>query len=174
MLVGSAGPVIAQNSAGKIGFTNPDYILSLLPETQEAQQDIAAFEKDWSTKINAMRQGLSIQAAQLQQESDSLNDTVRVEREKELQLLQQDIAQEQQRAQQQLQFKDIQVMSPLRQKVGQTIDSVAQANGYTHVFADTFDGGPVFLYVEQPKEADLTALVLDALGIAAPADSTGE
>ena len=172
LLVGYGVPSVAQQV--KIGFASSDYVLSLLPETQAAQQDIASFEKDWTTKLTAMRQGLSMQVAQYQQQRDSLSDTLRTEREKELQLLQQDIEREQQTAQQQLQFKEIQVMSPLQQKVGQTIDSVAQANGYTHVFSDNLDGRPVLLYAKQPEEADLTTMVIEALGITAPADPTGQ
>ena len=172
ILVGYRVPSVAQKV--KMGFVGSEYIVSLLPETQAAQQDIASFEREWSNKLAAMRQGLNIQAAQLQQEASTLSDTVRAEREKELQLLQQDIAREQQTAQQQLQFKEIQMMSPLRQKVGQTIDSVAQANGYTHVFSDTMDSQPVLIYAKRPEEADLTPLVIEALGITAPADTTGQ
>ena len=162
-----------QNTKAKIAFINSDYILSLLPEMEEAQRDIAAFERERSIKLNAMRQGLNIQAAQLQQVQDSLSDTVRVEREKELQLLQQDIAQEQRTAEQQLQFKEIQVLSPLRQKVDFTIDSVAQANSYNYVFEDNLDGQLILFYTEQPEESDLTPLVLKALNITAPADTSG-
>ena len=162
-----------QKTKAKIAFINSDYILSLLPEMEEAQRDIAAFERERSIKLNAMRQGLNIQAAQLQQVQDSLSDTVRVERETDLQLLQQDIAQEQRTAEQQLQFKEIQVLSPLRQRVDFTIDSVAQANSYNYVFEDNLDGQLILFYTEQPEESDLTPLVLKALNITAPADTTG-
>ena len=170
---GHLSPSVAQKI--KMGFAESEYILALLPETRAAQQEIARFEREWSNKLAAMQQGLSIQAAQLQQEAADLSDSAQAEREKELQLLQQDIARERQTAQQQLQFKEIQVLSPLRQKVDIAIDSVAQANGYTHVFSNsTEDGRSVLIYAQQPEEADLTSLVIKALGITAPADTTGQ
>ena len=155
----------------KIGFVRSDYILALLPETPAALQDINNYEQELGVKINAMRQGLQVQAAQLQQEAASLSDSARAERERDLQLLQQDINQERQTAQQQLQFKEIQAMSPLRQKVQRAIDSVTLAHSYTHVFADDFEGKPVLLYAQDPEEADLTSLVIDAMGLTVPADT---
>ena len=171
-LVGYALPSVAQKV--KIGFAESDYILSLMPEVQDAERDIAKFEREWTNKLTAMRQGLSIQAAQLEQQSANLSDSVRSERRKELQTLQQDIMREQQTAQQQIQFKEIQLISPLRQKVGMAIDSVAQANKYTYVFSNETElGQPVLIYAKRPKEADFTSLVIEALGLTVPADAAG-
>lgn len=158
----------------KIGFAQSDYILGLLPEAGPAEQSIATFERELSNKITAMRQGLELQVAQFRQEAPTLSDSARAERETELQQLQQDIRQEQQTAEQQLQFKVMQSLSPLRQKVQYTIDSVAQANGYTHVFPTDIDGQPFLIYAKDTKEADVTALVLKALNITPPADTTGQ
>ena len=167
---GYTAPALAQKV--KIGFAESDYILGLLPEAQPAEQSIAQFERELSNKIAAMRQGLEVQVAQYQQEAPNLSDSARAEREKELQLLQQDIQQEQRTSEQQLQFKVMQSLSPLRQKVQYVIDSVAQANGYTYIFPGSLeDGQPFLLYAKDEKEADLTALVLKALNITPPADS---
>ena len=157
----------------KIGYVRSNYILSLMPEAQAAQRDIDAFERKLSNRLNAMRQGLAMQSAQLEQESANLSDSIKAERQKELQLLQQDILKEQQTAQGQLQFKSIQSISPLERKVQQTIDSVAQADGYTHVFEATINERPVFIYSENPTEANMTPLVIEALGLTIPADTTG-
>ena len=169
---GYASPSFAQKL--KIGFAQSDYILSLLPEARPAEQDIARFEREVSNKITAMRQGLELQVAQYQQEAPTMSDSARAEREKELQMLQQDIQQEQRTAEQQLQFKVMQSLSPLRQKVQYTIDSVAQANGYTHVFSNDTDGKQFLIYAKDTEEADVTALVLKALNITPPADTTGQ
>ena len=170
VLTGCISPVFAQQT--KIGFVQPEYVLSLLPEAQAAQQDIDAFERKLTNKLTALQQGLQLQALQLQRDS-TLSDSLRAERERELQLLQQDIRKEQQTAQSQLQFKEIQTLSPLEQKVQQTIDSVAAANAYTHIFPSYINGQPLLRYVKDPQEADMTPLVLKALGITAPADTTG-
>ena len=171
LLIGYLSPAFAQEI--KIGFVQPEYVLSLLPEAQAAQRDINAFERKLTNKLTALQQGLQLQALQLQQDS-TLSDSIRAERERELQLLQQDIRKEQQTAQSQLQFKEIQTLSPLEQKVQQTIDSVAAANAYTHVFPSYINGQPLLRYAKNPQEADMTPLVLKALGITAPADTTGK
>ena len=112
-----------------------------------------------------------MQAAQFQQEAPNLSDTVRTQREQELRTLQQDINQEQKTAQYQLQFKEMQVLSPLRQKVDQAIDSVARANGYTYVFSPEVEGKLFLIHTQRPEEADVTSLVIKALGITPPEES---
>nr|WKN36271.1 OmpH family outer membrane protein [Tunicatimonas sp. TK19036] len=171
----SAFSLNAQAQDLKIGVVQSDFILAQLPETKTAQQDIATFEKKLNNKILAMRQGLEQQYAAYQQNSANLPDSVRAEREQELQALQQDITQEQRTAQQQMQFKVMQSMNPIEQKVRQTIDSVAQANGYTHVFPNSLSNQPIFLYIQKPDEANITPLVMEALGIStAAADTSGK
>ena len=169
LLTGLAFDVRAQEA--KIGFAQSDYILGLLPEAQAAQRDIAEFERKVSNRLIAMRQGLELQAAQFQQEAPNLSDTVRAQREQELRTLQQDITQEQKTAQYQLQFKEMQVLSPLRQKVDQAIDSVARANGYTYVFSPEVEGRLFLIHTQRPEEADVTSLVIKALGITPPEES---
>lgn len=158
----------ARAQEAKIGFAQSDYILGLLPEAQAAQRDIAEFERKVSNRLIAMRQGLEFQAAQLQRETPNLSDSVRAQRENELRTLQQDITQEQKTAQYQLQFKEMQVLSPLRQKVDQAIDSVARANGYTYVFSPEVEGKLFLIHTQRPEEADVTSLVVKALGITPP------
>lgn len=158
----------------KIGFVQSEYILGLLPEAKAARQDVASFERKLNNKLTAMRQGLELQAAQLQQEAPNLSDTVRTVREQELQVLQQDILSEQETAQQQMQFKVMQAMNPLRKKVRQTIDSVAQRNGYTHIFPSSINGQTMLIYTQNPEESNVTPLVIDALGLVDPADTTGQ
>ena len=84
-------PISAFAQEMKIGFVQSEYVLGLLPEARSAQQDVAAFERKLNNKLTAMRQGLELQAAQLQREAANLTDTIRTIREKELQELQQDI-----------------------------------------------------------------------------------
>ncbi len=171
-LVGFVFDATAQEA--KIGFAQSDYILGLLPEAQAAQRDIEEFERKVSNRLIAMRQGLEFQAAQLQQEMSSLSDTVRAQRENELRTLQQDITQEQKTAQYQLQFKEMQVLSPLRQKVDQAIDSVARANGYTYVFSPEVEGKLFLIHTQRPEEADVTSLVIKALGLTPPAEPSDQ
>ena len=166
VFTGSSFCAVAQEM--KLGFAQFDYILGLMPEAQAAQRDIATFERKLGNRLNAMRQGLQMQIAQLEKESANLSDSVKAIRQGELLALQQDIAQEQNTAEQQLQFKEIQAMSPLRSLVQDKIDSVAQANGYSHIFTVTLDENPVLIYAADPKEADVTTLVMNALGLTAP------
>ncbi len=170
MLAGSSFSAIAQEM--KLGFAQFDYILGLMPEAQAAQQEIATFERKLGNRLNAMRQGLQLQAAQLKQESANLSDSVKTVRQNELRALQQDIQQEQSTAEQQLQFKEIQSMTPLRTLVQNKIDSVAQVYGYSHVFTVAVDEVPILVYAADPEEADFTALVIKAMGLTEPADTT--
>lgn len=172
LLSSSLRPLSAQ--VLKLGVVESEYILELMPEAQTAQRDIDAFARKLANRLSAMRQGLAAQTAQLEQEQANLSDSARAEREKELQTLQQDILQEQQTAQGQVQFKEMQMLSPLRQRVQQTVDSVAQVNGYTHIFSTAVNGQSTFLYTQDPEETDVTPLVVEALGLTIPADTVGQ
>ncbi|MEM6842101.1 MAG: OmpH family outer membrane protein [Bacteroidota bacterium] len=174
IVVLNTSPGLAQQI--KIGFVQSEYVLSLLPEAKTAQQDVAAFERKLNNKLTAMRQGLELQAAQLEQEATNLSDTALAIRQQELQELQQDIVGEQETAQQQLQFKVMQAMNPLRKKVQTTIDSVAQVNGYTHILPANVGGQSLLIYTQNPDESNVTPLVIKALGLTVPtaADTTGQ
>lgn len=61
----------------KIGFTNADYVLSLMPESKEVQSQVEAYEKQFSNSIQQKYQDFQAQVAEYQQNAPTMTEQVR-------------------------------------------------------------------------------------------------
>ncbi len=152
----------------KIGYTNADYILSLMPEAKQIESDLTAYESQLQNQLKSKYDEFQAKAADYQQNGASMIDAVRLDKEQELQNMQQEIASFEQQAQQSLGNKRNQLVSPAYEKIGTAIEQVAKENGYTHIFSSGSPGFSVLLYARE--EDNVSDLVLKKLGIDPPAD----
>jgi outer membrane protein len=151
----------------KIGYTNVEYIMSLMPEMEQIDADI----KDYSTALGQQIQTKSAdfqrQAQAFQQAAPNMTEDARNTKTQELQKLQQDVQKFEQDAQTSYQRKLQELLEPVQTKVYNAINSVAAENNYTHILSETAGQSPVLLYT---KDNDpFTDLVLSKLGVEAPA-----
>ena len=154
----------------KIGYTNTQYILTLMPEAKQIQSELTAYETQLRNQIQAKIQDFQTKAEAYQRDAATMTEILRADKERELQALQQQIEQFQQDAEQSLQQKQIELFKPALEKIQTTINQVAEENGYTHIFSSDVGVSPVLLYVK--AEDEFTPLVLAKLGITPP--SSGE
>lgn len=159
----------------KIGFVDTDYILTQMPEAKQIQSELQAYQRQLMNKINATMQGFQQQYQQYQQSAGTMTEQARQEKEAELQELQQQIQQDQQQAQISLQRKEAELLEPVYEKIQNNIDKVAEANNYSHIFSSNIAGNPVLLYVKNQEQADISDMVLEAMGItpASPSEGSG-
>lgn len=162
----------AQDSP-KIGFVDTDYILTQMPEAKQIQSELQAYQRQLMNKINATIQGFQQQAQQYQQTAGTMTEQARQEKEAELQELQQQIQQDQQQAQLSLQQKEGELLEPVYEKIQSNIDKVAETNGFTHIFSSNVAGNPILLYVKDQDSADISDMVLQAMGITPASPSDG-
>lgn len=94
---------------------------------------------------------------------ETMNETVRNDKQAELQELQNSIQKFQQEAQQSLQAKQVELLKPAYEKIQKTIDEVAKENGFTHVFSNDASGVPILLFASE--ENDISNLVLAKIGV---------
>ncbi|GAB4055813.1 OmpH/Skp family outer membrane protein [Spirosoma litoris] len=145
----------------KVGHTRIDYILSQTPENKvitdllmvqqnKAQEELKRLQSEFQTKYTAY-----------QKEGAQMTDVIRKDRETELQTLQNRIQVFSRDADESIQSKYKQLVSPTLTKIQQAIDSVAKENGYTHIL-NTGNSTDI-LYA--PEENNITELVLKRLGI---------
>ena len=90
-------------------------------------------------------------------------EAVRLNTERELAQLQQNIEQLQQDAQTTIQTKQTQLMEPVYKKVGKGIEDVAKENGFTFILNQQIGGLDVILYGDE--KMDVSDLVLKKLGV---------
>jgi outer membrane protein len=153
----------------KIGYTNPDYILSLLPEAKQIEADLTAYSKQLESQLQSKMEEFQTKLSDYQQKVSSGQMIPEVQRDKETELngLRESIEKFQRDADASLQKKQVQLLQPAYDKIQNAINDVADENGYTHVFSSDAGAFAILLYAND--ESNITDLVLKKLGIEPPA-----
>jgi len=167
LALGLAINLNAQNV--KIGYTNADYVLSLMPESKEVQSQIQAYEKQFSNTIQQKVQTFQQKVAEYQQNAPTMTDQVRTDKEMELQAEQQSLQKFQQDAEQSIMRKQQELYEPLYEKIQNAIDKVAEENGFTHIVR-----AEAMLYIADEDNGNISDMVLRKLGVEPPADDATE
>lgn len=150
-----------QAQSVKIGHTRIDYILSQTPENKVITDLLTVQQNKAQAELKRLQQELQEKYALYQKGAAQMTDIIRKDRETELQTLQSRIQVFSRDADESLQSKYKQLVSPTLTKIQQAIDSVAKENGYTHIL-NTGNGNDI-LYA--PEENNITDLVLKKMGI---------
>jgi outer membrane protein len=164
ILLGFVGSIQAQT---KIGYTNAEYILSLLPEAKQIDADLRAYEKQLQNQMEAKYKELQAKFAEYQANEATYTDLVKADKQSELTQMQESFQKFQVDAEGSLAEKRNKLLQPAIKKITDAIEQVAEENGFTHIFSAGSPGFDVLLYAKE--EYDVTPLILDKLGIDAPA-----
>ncbi|MFY0650624.1 MAG: OmpH family outer membrane protein [Cyclobacteriaceae bacterium] len=151
----------------KIGYTNVEYILSLMPELKGVEAEYKAFETQLQSTIEAKAKELQAKMADYQANAASMTELVRADKEAELQGLQQRYQTYQQEAQKQAQKKQSELFAPLFDKIGKAIKEVQSENGYAMILSTGTQGLDVVLAADE--KYDVNNLIFKKLGIDPPA-----
>lgn len=152
--------VSAQES--KVGTIDIDYILGLMPELSGVQEQVKAYQTELS---NGYAEKLTQYEKALQNYRDNeslLTLMQKKTKEDSLVVMQNELGQYQQNGNQLLALRQEEYMQPLYTKVGQSLERVAEARGYTQVLLR--DNNVVYI----DNRFDLTLAVLKDLNIEVP------
>ncbi|MDN3204867.1 OmpH family outer membrane protein [Algoriphagus sediminis] len=155
----------------KIGYTNVELIMDLMPEMEQIGADIQDYQTQLQTNIQTKGADFQRQVQTYQQAAATMTEEARAVREEELGKLQQEIQKYEQDAQISYQRKLQELLEPVQTKVINAINAVAAENNYTHIFAETAGQAPILLYTKE--EDKFTELVLERLGVELPTAPTG-
>ena len=147
----------------KIGYTNADYILSVMPESRTVESTLKAYESQLQKQLKDKYTSFQDKAAKYQQGASSMPEAERTKTENELQSLQQEIQKFESEAQNNLVKKRNDLISPLYSKIGSAIEAVAKENGYTHILSSGSSSTNVVLYARE--QDNVSNLILAKLGI---------
>ncbi|HCK06061.1 MAG: OmpH family outer membrane protein [Bacteroidetes bacterium] len=152
--------VSAQES--KVGTIDIDYILGLMPELSAVQEQVTAYQTELSEGY-AEKLSTYEKALQNYRDNESLLTLMQKKtKEDSLMVMQNELGQYQQNGNQLLALRQEDFMQPLYTKVGQSLERVAEAGGYTQVLLR--DNNVVYI----DNRFDLTLAVLKDLGIEVP------
>lgn len=160
---------VKAQEALKIGYTNGDYILSLMPQAKQIDAELKAYEKQLQNQLQAKYTDLQTKMGDYQKNAASWDELIRTDKEQEIQNLQQSVQEFQVKAEQSMANKRNQLLKPVYEQISNAIDAAAKENGYTHVFSAGTPGFDVLLYARE--EDDISNLILGKLGITPPAKS---
>ena len=149
----------AQNQ--KFGHIDLQALVQLMPERTTAETEFNNFQSDLEDVLGEMQQNYQQKLTELEQLGDGASEVRRNAKITELQELQQRIQNYQMTAQQQLQQKQAELLSPVFDKAEAAIEEVAKEQGLLYVFDI---GSRVVLY-KSNQSVDLLPMVKQKLGI---------
>ncbi len=147
----------------KIGYTNPEVILSQLPEVESIQQEIG----DLLERKDSL---LAIQALALQKEledysaaKDVMSLEQRQQKEQELIEKNKDFEEERQKSLNEVQQRQVTLLQPIEAKVYATIKTVADSLGLDLVLNEGSMNSGAFIFYASDDQMNITELVLEKL-----------
>ncbi|MFN3801738.1 OmpH family outer membrane protein [Belliella pelovolcani] len=157
---------VAQAQDIKIGYTNVELIMDLMPEMEQIGADIQDYQQQLQMNIQTKGESFQRQVQAYQQAAATMTEDARAAKENELTKLRDELQKFEQDAQVSYQRKLQQLLEPVQTKVFNAINAVAAENNYTHIFSDSAGNSPILLYTRDDDK--FTELVLKKLGIEIP------
>jgi len=147
--------------AQKLGHLDAQEILALMPEREKATEDYQEYAKGLESQLMSMQSLYQSSIQDYQDNEDTYSDLVKQDKISEIQGLEQRIGTFQQSAQESLQRKEVELLSPILEKLQNAINEVAEDGDYTYIF-DNSTGG-MLLYSKDSE--NISSLVKKKLGL---------
>jgi outer membrane protein len=145
----------------KFGHIDLQALVQLMPERVKAETDFNKFQADLEEVFGEMQQNYQQKLGELEKMNAETSEVRRNAKISELQELQQRIQNYQVTAQQQLQQKNSELLSPVFDKAEQAIEQVAKEQGLLYVF----DMGPRVVLYKSNQSIDILPMVKQKLNI---------
>lgn len=150
------------NAQLKIGYVDLDTIMKQLPDAQDAQKKLDAIIKEWNEELSKMEKDWKTKYDDYDKRKLILSEQKRVEIEKELVTLEDQISKYRQDkfgVKGELFQKQDEVMKPIQNRVFNVIQDIAKEGDYDFIFDRS--GNVMFLFAKD--QYDVTNLVLEKL-----------
>lgn len=152
----------AQAQTQKIGHINSDELLAMMPEAQAAQTSLEDYRAQLEKDMREMEAELETKIAAFQQNQQIMTNLSRETKTREIQDLQARIQEFGQSAQQDLQAKQIELISPIIDKATNAVKEVAKENNFTYIMDSSPSKATVIFF---DNGEDILPLVKAKLGI---------
>jgi outer membrane protein len=146
-------------TAQKIGHVSLDSVLRVMPETDSAKKTYSLYANQLETTLDDYTKDFNAKYKDYQIKQATYPPLIKKDKEKELDKLNQHIAEFKQQATENLQHLGDSIQKPILVKAKNAINAVAEENGYYYIF-DT--SGGIVLYA---KGDNVYGLVLKKLGV---------
>jgi len=147
----------------KIGHINADELLQMMPETKQAQAQIETYGRQLEKDLKEMETELDTKIQSFRTNEKMMTQLSRETKTKEIQELQLRIQEYSMRAQEDLQQKQVELLSPIIDKATKAVQDVAKEEGFTYIL-DSSPSKAVVIFAADNSE-DIMAKVKAKLGI---------
>lgn len=121
-------------SAQKLGYVNSQELFSQMPELNQVKLRMDTLQNQYETSLANMQEEFNKKVSAFQSEQANLTDGVKEFRQQELAEMEQRIQLFYQTAQQDIQKKQQEYLTPLHEKMTKAIQTVGEAEGFTYIF----------------------------------------
>ena len=129
---------VAQSNVAHI---NVQQLISEMPEVIAAQNELAKLEKDYTTQIDNAFKEFQTKAQSYSADAANQTDITNQARQKELESMQTNLQEFRDSAAQELQKKQMDLMTPLLEKARDAITKVGKDQGFNYVIDSIPNGG---------------------------------
>lgn len=145
----------------KVGHVDSASIMEIMPERVKVEQDLQAYAAELQAELQAMGAEYQNKIQDYQANQASMSNLIRQSKEKEIIDLETRISEFQSSADMALQNKQMELISPLIEKVQNAVNAVGKEKGFTYIF-DKAAGAVVYI---GDNAIDITADVKTKLGL---------
>ena len=153
--------------AQKFGRIDSQSILMMMPETKEMQANLETLAKDYRENLELISVEYQQKLQEFQKNYNTYSEATRNIKQKELADLENRARTIEQMAQQDMEKKQQELLTPITEKMRQAIDKVSKAGAFTAVFETA-----MLVYFDAAQMVDIAPLVKAELGIKEVAAAT--
>ncbi|TAG85101.1 MAG: OmpH family outer membrane protein, partial [Bacteroidetes bacterium] len=118
----------------KISYFDINYVLPLLPKFKKAEEDMKVYTKQIKDEAESKQKEFETKYKDYQEKAKTWDPAILKVKQEELQSLEKQINEFEQKAQEDVQAKQGELLSPIYEEIEKTVKEVAIAGGYTHIF----------------------------------------
>ena len=121
-------------SAQKFGHINTQELFAQMPEVAQVKLKMDTIQCQYENQLTSMYEEFQKKYQDYQSQEATMSDAVKQIRQQELQEMQQRIQQFQQIAEQDIQKKQQELLTPVHERMSKAIKAVGERDGYTYLF----------------------------------------
>lgn len=152
----------------KIGFADWGYIMENMPETKAMQAELQTHGTQLENSLKAKQQDLQAKYDAFTKMPATTPDAIKLDKQRELQTLDENLQKFQTEAQNSMQKKQGDLMTPILDKIQKNIEIVAKENGYTFIINPDLGGEMTSILLFADDKFDISDMVLKKMGITPP------
>jgi len=150
------------NAQSKVGTVDVEYILSVMPQLEQVRTDLKTYSDDLENQARVKINTYQTLVDAYKQNESGYTEAIKKEKQNEIITLEQDINKFQQNINQLVQIKQNELVQPLYNMIGESLNIVAKENSFSQIL--TLDNSIVYL----DPNYDITLKVMTKMGLPLP------